>query len=77
MNGGGDTAHRLAKPHSIEALTWHGAYIHASVLAFGHEFTKLHLIRHHRCTGPHWLVSLIAKIILKTKVCQRRSKTRL
>ncbi len=36
MNGGRDTAHRVAIPRRIEALSWHGAYFHAFFLGFGH-----------------------------------------
>src|SRR3984893_11922776 len=46
MNSGRDTAHRVAKPRRIEAVTWHGAYFHLSVLGFGHFAAKLLLHRH-------------------------------
>ncbi len=47
MNSGRDTAHRVAKPRRIEALTWHGAYFHASVLGFGYVLTGLLLHQIH------------------------------
>jgi hypothetical protein len=45
MNRRRDTAHRFAKPCSIEALAWFAACAHASGLEAGHPFIKLHLSR--------------------------------
>lgn len=47
MNSDRDTAHRVAKPRRIEALTWHGAYFHVSVLGFGHVLARVVLHRNY------------------------------
>jgi|GEM_PF-7046844 len=47
MNSGRDTAHRVAKTCRFDALTWHGAYFHASVLGFGHVLAGVLLYRNY------------------------------
>src|ERR1700730_13502734 len=47
LTSGRDTAQRVAKPRRIEALTWHGAYFHASVLGFGHVLAGVLLYRNY------------------------------
>src|ERR1019366_8036311 len=65
MDLGGDTAHRLAKPRPIEALAWHGAWVHASVGEFGHSGHHAPFSSKPSLRGPaRRAVALIAKIIL-------------